>query len=646
MKLLSLKHSLFPCLWLLCMVVMPLHAQPTLVPGNGKLMVRELSPRKGFELLNTSAFGPRVLARVPEGNISKAMEHPTFRWILECYERSERVPVRNYTMNMASYPQRVEPLLTDLWHQFAPYNTLAPQIEGESCAVGCVAHAMAQVIRYHRFAQGSGTYTYIDSVGCKQTLTAEFPAGGYNFEQMLDVYDEGRYSPAELMAVASLLRDCGILVNMQYGVDASGAYSIRQPQALTGFFGYDKGMQMCYRDFYTYSEWELMLKRELAEGRPVLMSAQSPSLAHAFCCDGYDEQGLFHLNLGMSGEVDGYYYLPYLTPKQPEWYDENNPEGGMNLLQYMTIGIQPPLSSPEMQTERHSYGFSHIEAVRSKGLLADTLSIATHCLANVGWNYHQGKVALLLKKNDKIITSLAEYPHEFQFADIDGIAYTDTLSFVLPANTEEGVYRVVPCFEEGQGSWEEARTSVGTPNYLMLNVGKDSVHLCTNELASAYLTLEDYDFPDTIVRATKPPFSIGLRCHRAEFCGRFYVVLSPEDNPNDLRIIQYQGLTLSDGEETFRQFNRTWVGVASGPYHLRVAYEGNLFTDSLVWLSEEPLKTIHVVEPGTSVGKVEAEGGNAKYYDMGGRRLPEGITSKGLVIRQGDNRKNKKIIMK
>ncbi|MBQ5373996.1 MAG: hypothetical protein IIU51_05520, partial [Bacteroidaceae bacterium] len=76
------------------------------------------------------------------------------------------------------------------------------------------------------------------------------------------------------------------------------------------------------------------------------------------------------------------------------------------------------------------------------------------------------------------------------------------------------------------------------------------------------------------------------------------------------------------------------------------AYEGNLFTDSLVWLSEEPLNTIHVVEPGTSVGKVEAEDGNAKYYDMAGRRLPEGTTPKGLLIRQGDNRKNKKIIMK
>ena len=257
---------------------------------------------------------------------------------------------------------------------------------------------------------------------------------------MLDVYEEGRYSSAELMAVASLLRDCGILVNMQYGVDASGAYSIRQPQALAGFFGYDKGMQMCYRDFYTYSEWELMLKRELAEGRPVLMSAQSPSLSHAFCCDGYDEQGLFHLNLGMSGEVDGYYYLPYLTPKQPEWYDENNPEGGMNLLQYMTIGIQPPVSSPEMQTERHSFGFSHIEAVRSKGLLADTLSVITSYLANVGWNYHQGKVALLLKKNDKVVTSLAEYPHEFQFLDNDELPTpTPSLLCCLPTRKRASI---------------------------------------------------------------------------------------------------------------------------------------------------------------------------------------------------------------
>lgn len=637
------SYRLFPLLSV-CFLALSLgsvSAQRTYVPSKGKLMVRELDNLKGFEVVNTSADGPHLLARIPNGDMSQALQNPTFRWILDCYSRfSETSPARPL-MNMADYPQKVEPLLTDLWHQFAPYNALTPRIGNQSCATGCVAHAMAQVIRYHRYASGNGTYTYTDTVGCGQTLTAEFPVGGYDFGNMLDVYEQGAYTSAELAAVATLLHDCGILVHMQYGVESSGAYSVRQPMALAGFFGYDKGMQMCYRDFYAYSEWERMLRKELAEGRPVLMSAQSPSLSHAFCCDGYDEQGLFHLNLGMAGDADGYYYLPYLTPKQPEWYDEDNPEGGMNLLQYMTIGVRPAC---EETVERHSYAFSGISALRSEGTLKDTLQVVTSNLSNVGWNIHHGKVSLLLKKDDQTVHSVAEYPHDFKLLDESGISYTDTLSFLLPSDVKEGAYRLVPCFEEDNGVWAEARTSVGTPNYLWLIVEEDSVHLRSDEESTAYLTLNGYEFPDTVVRATKPPFSISLRCHRSEFCGRFYVILSPESNPDDLRIIQYQGLTLSGGEETLRQFNRTHVGLASGAYHLRVAYDCNLFTDSLVWLSEEPLKTVYIVEPETPVCEPECEDKKMNHYDMNGIRMPEGLRPRGLVIQQGENGTRKIII--
>lgn len=632
MKRHSFTGIILACLF--WMASFPAVAQRMVRAGGGDIMIRELSPQRGFEVVNTSARGPRLLARVPHGNMEKALQNPTFRWIMDCYGRAQGQPDRHLVLKSPTDAERVDPLLTDLWHQFAPYNSLTPLVDGQHCATGCVAHAMAQVIRYHRYARGQGSFTYTDSLGCGQTLTAEFPAAGYDFEQMLDRYDDGRYTAAQLDALAALLRDCGILVQMKYGVESSGAYSVRQPIALAHFFGYDKGMQMVFRDFYTYSEWEQLLRRELSAGRPVLMSASSPSLSHAFCCDGYDQQGLFHLNLGMAGDADGYYYLPYLTPKQPEWYDEDNPEGGMNLLQYMTIGIRPPGPADEPSRASHSFGFSHIKALNAGGLRHDTLSVATYDLSNLGWNYHGGKVSLLLKQDGRKVAELAPYAHEFLLEEVDDTTYTDTLSFLLPRDIAQGVYRIVPAFQEEDGTWEEARTSVGTPNYLLLKAVGDSVHVCADAGNTASLTLENFSFPDTIFRNSNPPFSFTLRCSDAEYCGRFYVILSPQDNPDDFRLIQYQGLTLLDGQQTVRSFNRTKVGIAPGTYHLRLAHDRDLFTDSLVWFSQTPLQTVQVVEPETGITAVDGAGARERLFNAAGVPVPAGRKPRGLVIQQ------------
>ncbi len=626
-----------------CTMGLSLRAQRVFVPKRGGCQVRELPSRRGFEVLNTAALGPRVLARVPDGDMQQALQHPTFRWILECYSRAAGGVVPP-VLRAADEPERVDALLTDLWHQFEPYNALTPEIDGTHCATGCVAHALAEVIRYHRYAACEGSYTYIDSIGCGQSVTVDFPATGYDFDHMLDRYDEGCYTPEELAAVATLLRDCGAVVHMQYGVESSAAYSVRQPIALADFFGYDRGLQMYFRDFYTYAEWERMLRRELAEARPVLMSARSASLSHAFCCDGYDEAGLFHLNLGMGGDADGYYYLPYLTPKQPQWYDETSPEGGMNLLQYMTVGIRPPASPNEAQTEQHSFGMSHIEALTGEASRRDSLRLATYYMGNMGWNHHPGRVALMLKDGETVLP-LVDYGHDFLLEELTDTTYTDTLAFVLPSAVGDGLYRIVPAFEQAGDSWEEVRASVGTPNYLFLKVSGDRVELYPDTANDARLELTDIHFPDTIVRATRPAFDLTLTCCGAEYCGRFYVVLSPVGKPDELRIIQLQGLTLNDGEVTRRDFRRTWVGVASGAYHLRVAYDKNLFTDSLIWLSEEPLKTIEVVEPTIGIPSVnEAEGG-VEYIDLAGRRLAPDAPHRGIVIRKEKNT-NRKTIMK
>ena len=56
-------------------------------------------------------------------------------------------------------------------------------------------------------------------------------------------------------AVAKLMYNCGVSVDMGYGTGASGAQSSKIPGALSTYFGYDKGMAYLQRDCYGINQW-------------------------------------------------------------------------------------------------------------------------------------------------------------------------------------------------------------------------------------------------------------------------------------------------------------------------------------------------------------------------------------------------------
>lgn len=563
----------------------------------GKMRTRELR-KGGFEIVCERDGQEVLLGYSVCGNLDKAKRNPGFKLLLKAYENTVLPSSRSFSLSSRVFPEAVEPLLTDTWDQGEPYNALTPCIDGQHCLVGCVALAMAQVLRYWKAQPLPGEHTYTDSLGCEQTLTVRFPVS-YDYSNMLDSYAPGTsYTEDEVAAVARLLADCGVAVEMRYGLGSSGSNTIYQAMALRNYFAFSPSIQHYYRNFFTTPEWNEMLRTELSEGRPVLMAAQSPSLAHAFVCDGYDNQGLFHLNLGMGGDADGYYYLPYLTPKQPEWYDLDSPEGGMNLLQYAVFGATPSFSTSEVL--RYAFVLGELQTVNSQASRTGILSLATKDMANVGWNEHEGEVALLLKKDDEVLDVLARYDHDFLLSELVDTTYTDTLSFSVPSSISDGLYRVVPAFQQpssspiGSFAWEEVRTCVGTPNHLLLRVSPQELKLFSDTLRTSFLTLEDFSFPDTIVSLSKPEFSFTLKNHQTPYCGCFYVVLEPVGNEGKYHYIQYQGLTLEAEESTCRYFHRTSVPLPEGDYNLHLFYEQNLFSDSLLAFSEEPLQLVHV----------------------------------------------------
>ena len=165
-----------------------------------------------------------------------------------------------------------------------------------------MATAIAQVMNYHKYPEAShGTgHATVAGTDLTRDLNVTFDWGN-----MIDNYNNG-YSATEADAVANLMVTCGFAVDMMYSTQGSGAYDMNVPKAFTQHFDYDLSAWLYYRNYYTLTEWEHMLVNELTENGPIYYSGQSPEGGHAFVCDGYEGDGLFHFNWGWGGAYDGF----------------------------------------------------------------------------------------------------------------------------------------------------------------------------------------------------------------------------------------------------------------------------------------------------------------------------------------------------
>lgn len=505
-------------------------------------------------------------------------------------------------------PERVEPMLTDDWHQYPPYNSMCPlDSVGRQCIIGCVATAMAQLMHYWEWPkQGMGYHEYEDVDGCGQTLSANFAEHVYDWEHMLDTYVDGNYTQQEVDAVSLLGLDCGIAVNMRYGYVTSGAQPVYQPMALVNYFRYDAGAQLYFRDFYSLADLTLMMKKELAAGRPVLASGYNNNMGHAYVIDGYNENEEFHIALGLGGHYgDGWTNIPNMTPWQPEWYDLDSPENGMNILQIFAMGIMPNSHPEATGVERHNYTFQYVAAVTddthtSPVYERNNVKLTVHDLSNLGWNLHEDSVAVVLKHDDAIVCPLYVYDHPFLLEEVDDTTYTDTLRLSIPSQVENGVYTIVPMYRDntadGGKEWREALTCTGTPNYLIARVQDDSVILQSDTASTAYLTLEDIDIPDLFINSQAQEYSITFKNHNTEMAGRFYLLMEPLFEGGTPFYLQRQGLTMAKDEVSTRRFHMTNIYAPHrGAYRLHVFYEANLFADELIELELPEEKIITVI---------------------------------------------------
>ncbi len=191
----------------------------------------------------------------------------------------------------------IGPLLTTQWGQADYFNYYCPgDARGPNgrVYVGCVAVAMGQVVRYY------GSFNTINlqetyNTGFYGTLSAQI--GPYSWSAMDD-------APISVnLELSDFLYDLGVLLHMSYGPSGSLTNSHRTLEAFHEL-GYIGGVIM-RKSKFTMESWTEMFYQNLSEYKPVMVTGGG----HAFICDGYNEDGLFHFNLGWDGYGDGYYPL-------------------------------------------------------------------------------------------------------------------------------------------------------------------------------------------------------------------------------------------------------------------------------------------------------------------------------------------------
>lgn len=209
----------------------------------------------------------------------------------------------------------VEPLVTTKWNQDAPFNNFAPEYTDDNnntqrCATGCAATAMAQIMKFHNWPeQGVGHYSYEhQSFG---TISSNFSEHVYDWTNMIDRYNNGEYSNVQADAVALLMKDCGVSLNMNYG-PVSGASIYSYTPAFKNYFRYSS--RTVNRSGCETAEFTKIITDELQEGRPIIYCGTGEDGGHAFVVDGYDTNYFLHVNWGWGGYSDGYFDMNYMGP--------------------------------------------------------------------------------------------------------------------------------------------------------------------------------------------------------------------------------------------------------------------------------------------------------------------------------------------
>lgn len=197
--------------------------------------------------------------------------------------------------------QSVEPMLTTQWGQGVPYKNACPN----SSVAGCGPVALSQILKYYQ--QPAHGYGHVKYTSANTVVDKDLENTTFDWQNILDVYQDSNYTDTQAKAVAELLYACGAAVYAKYGITStSTSYYPRILYGMQHHLHFSQSCRYYDRMYYSTAEWIEMLNEQLRSGHPVFYwgywtyMVENPKdySGHMFVIDGINDENKYHVNWG------------------------------------------------------------------------------------------------------------------------------------------------------------------------------------------------------------------------------------------------------------------------------------------------------------------------------------------------------------
>ena len=426
---------------------------------------------RGYVIIAGDYRAPAVLGYSDQGTFDSENVPEGLQYLLEGYATQIDALTRGAKAETQLRDAgAIRPLVTSSWDQDNPYNILLPYLpSGKHAYTGCVATALSQVMRYWKWPARPSrpipayTSTYTANNETLSFNMTELPVVDFEWNAMQDTYETFDTASLAALAAARLNLYSAQAMKMTFGKYSSNAPTAAIPAMAAAYFDYDASAHVAGRSNYSTQGWTDLIYAELVAGRPVIYFGSKKMGGHAFICDGYDGNGMFHFNWGWNGDSNGYYLLNVINP------DEQGTGSAAGAYGYIysqgaIVGFQP------------NKGGSHIFELMSANVMLnsytgtreDTNQPFKAVVSGDFYNYTSNMIDVrfgwgLFNESGEMIERLfSGYIESFEPARYYS---SENQALLFGQGITSGTYRILPMYSElGQDNW---RPCVGADrNYI------------------------------------------------------------------------------------------------------------------------------------------------------------------------------------
>ncbi len=341
------------------------------------------------------------------------------------------------TMAVSRNP--VQPFLDVAYGQTAPFYNKNPKKGSAYTNCSCTTVVIGQIMAYYQYPEvlpaldGYTTYTLgleVDSL----------PEHVMQWSNVLPYYNGVSATSAQKSEVATLMRYIGQHGQCDFNEGASSSYDTKVYYTLVDF-GY-KVADYTTIERKQLSEWEDIIYQDLINQRPVAVCGTNIRIGgarHAFIFDGYDQDGLYHVDWGWEGNCRGYYSFEMLSPY--------NNTSSYTYMKNLSIAYR---IAPKNKT-LESYTIAPSECLELTSLYLTSGNIATRVRNDLGRTANFKYGLGLYDDKFNLLKVICEDSLSFSKDKYLTVKWTN-YDF---SNIDEGEYRVYPISKlaKGDGIW-------------------------------------------------------------------------------------------------------------------------------------------------------------------------------------------------